>query len=136
MKAALEREVRRRANGRCEYCGIPESASRLPFQFDHIIAISHGGATSLGNLAYSCLPRNKHKGTNLSGIDPTTDKIVRLFHPRLHQWHYHFRWEGPLVCGRTAYGRATVVTLAMNDPMVVTVRETLIQEGVLPPDAE
>jgi hypothetical protein len=136
MDAALKTEVRRRARGRCEYCGIPDTASRLPFQFDHVIATSHGGASEISNLSYSCLPCNKHKGPNLSGIDPKTKKIVRLFHPRLHKWHYHFRWEGPYVLGRTAYGRATVAALAMNDPLYVAVRKTLIDEGIRPPAEE
>ena len=136
MNAVLQRLVRQRAKGRCEYCVIAESASRLPFQIDHIVAISHGGATILSNLSYSCLSCNKHKGPNLSGIDPKTKRIVRLFHSPLHKWEYHFRYQGAYVSGRTPYGRATVATLAMNDPMFVAVRQTLIEEGVLPPSAE
>jgi hypothetical protein len=136
MNASLQEEVRKRAHGRCEYCGVPESASRLPFQIDHVIAICHKGATALNNLAYSCLPCNKHKGPNLSGIDPKTKKIARLFHPRRHKWHFHFRWEGPIVHGQTPYGRATVEVLRMNEPIYMAVRRTLIEEGVFPPDDE
>jgi hypothetical protein len=136
LTPALQDHVRERANCRCEYCGIPEAASRLPFQFDHIIASSHGGPTVAGNLACSCLPCNKHKGTNLSGIDPRTKKIVRLFHPRLHKWHYHFRWDGAELRGRTPIGRATVAVLGMNDPIYVAVRQELIDEGTFPPIQE
>ena len=48
---ALEAEVVRRAQGRCEYCHFPESASELPFHLDHIIAEKHGGPTISENLA-------------------------------------------------------------------------------------
>jgi 5-methylcytosine-specific restriction endonuclease McrA len=134
MKSSLKRKVRRLSRGRCEYCGIPESATHLPFQFDHIIATSHGGESILGNIAYSCLPCNKHKGPNLSGIDPKTKKIVPLFHPRRQNWQRHFRWRGPFVRGRTPTGRATVAVLHTNEPVFVAVRLELIDEGILPPE--
>jgi hypothetical protein len=38
---ALEAEVVRRAQGRCEYCHFPEFASELAFHLDHIIAEKH-----------------------------------------------------------------------------------------------
>ena len=105
----------------------------VPFPIDHIIARQHGGATALGSLALSCLHDNLHKGPNLTGIDPVTKKVVRLFHPRRHKWHRHFRWEGPVLRGLTPLGRATVVVLQMNDPDPVRDREALIEEGVFPP---
>ena len=51
MDAALEDLVRRRARFRCEYCLLPEALVSTPFQFDHIIALSHGGLTTADNLA-------------------------------------------------------------------------------------
>lgn len=76
---------------------------------------------------------NHHRGPNLSGIDWKTRKIVRLFHPRLHKWNHHFRWNGPLLIGRTAIGRATVAVLAINHSHRVRHRRQLIAEGVFPP---
>jgi hypothetical protein len=58
---------------------------------------------------------------------------VRLFHPRRHKWSYHFHWDGPILVGRTAIGRVTVQVLAMNDPDMVRIRESLIAEGIFPP---
>ena len=46
MDAALQDLVPRRARFRCEYCLLPEALVSTPFQFDHIIAQSHGGQTS------------------------------------------------------------------------------------------
>jgi 5-methylcytosine-specific restriction endonuclease McrA len=43
--------VRQRAKGQCEYCRLPQAASAIPFQIDHIIARQHKGRTASGNLA-------------------------------------------------------------------------------------
>jgi HNH endonuclease len=105
----------------------------IPFPIDHILARQHGGATVLNNLANSCLHCNAHKGPNIAGIDPVTKKLTRLFNPRRHRWARHFRWGGPVIVGRTAVGRATVVVLALNDAEAVKVRDALLREGRLPP---
>jgi hypothetical protein len=122
--------VRRRARHCCEYCHLPQAYyPTVPFPIDHIISRQHGGRTVLGNLANSCLHCNGHKGPNIAGVDPVSRKLTRLFHPRRHKWHHHFRWEGATLVGRTAIGRATIAVLAMNDGDAVKVREALIQEG-------
>ena len=41
MDAAIIRLVRRRANGRCEYCQMPQAADDATFEIDHIIARKH-----------------------------------------------------------------------------------------------
>jgi hypothetical protein len=134
MDELLAREVRRRAGHACEYCLMPEAYyPTVPFPIDHIIALQHGGLTTLGNLALSCLHDNSHKGPNIAGIDPLTRKITKLFNPRRHEWNRHFRWNGPYLIGRTAIGRTSIVVLAMNDPDVVRVRRSLIEEGLFPP---
>ncbi len=132
MNAALERLVWERAGHRCEYCQVPQSADDLPFHIDHIIARQHGGLTNEANLALACYADNLHKGPNLAGRDPKTGKIVRLFHPRRHQWDRHFRWKGAVLVGRTAIGRATIATLGINLPHRVEFREVLIAEGGFP----
>jgi len=133
MNAALLEQVRQRAAALCEYCRMPESVVRLPFQIDHVMARQHGGLTILANCAYSCLPCNKFKGPNIAGIDPKTKKLTALFHPRRNVWHRHFRWDGPYLRGRTAIGRTTVLVLNINEPGYVAVRQTLIDEGRFPP---
>jgi HNH endonuclease len=54
MDAALERLVRQRAGGRCEYCRLPQAGSQVPFEIDHIIARKHRGRTVAHNLAVTC----------------------------------------------------------------------------------
>jgi hypothetical protein len=133
MERALVELVWRRAGGRCEYCQLSQANHELPFEIDHVIARKHRGPTRAGNLCLACFACNNHKGTNLSGIDPRTKKIVPLFNPRRHKWHRHFRWEGPVLVGRTPIGRATVTVLEINLDYRTDLRRGLIDEGVFPP---
>lgn len=127
---ALEAEVVRRAQGHCEYCRFPEAAAELPFHIDHIIAEKHGGNTSSENLAWACFSCNLRKGPNIAGIDPESEVLTGLYHPRNDQWTDHFEWDGVSLSGRTAVGRTTVAVLAINDADSVAVREALRDEGV------
>jgi HNH endonuclease len=130
MDAALERLVRRRASGRCEYCRLPQASSRFPFEIDHIRPRKHYGRTVAGNLALSCVYYNAYKGPNLSGIDPITGGLTTLFHPRRHKWAYHFPFDGGRLSGRTAIGRTTIDVLRINLPNRVAIREVLIEDGI------
>ena|SRR5688572_18846180 len=129
MDKGIERKVRRRARGRCEYCRLPESVSELPHWIDHIVPQQHEGPDDLSNLALCCARCNRHKGPNLAGLDPTTGKIVRLFHPRNDRWAEHFKWDGALLVGLGPIGRVTVKVLAINLPLRVPARRALIESG-------
>ncbi len=132
MRSKLWNAVRRRALFRCEYCLLPEHcALAIPFQIEHIVARQHGGPTILSNLALACHHCNLHKGPNLTGIDPVTRRLARLFHPRRMKWPSHFRWLGPIVEGQTGIGRATVVVLNFNEHDRVQLRQSLMEEGLL-----
>jgi hypothetical protein len=131
MASSLPRQVRERAKGRCEYCRLPQLASNIPFEIDHIIARKHGGHDAAGNRALACWYRNSFKGSDLTGIDPSMRRITRLFHPRRHKWAWHFRYEGPRLVRRTAIGRTTVRVLQINCEEVLTLRESLMAEGVV-----
>ena len=133
MNLRLERLVWRRARLLCEYCQMPQAYDDLPFQIDHILALKHGGLTVVQNLALACFPCNNHKGPNIAGRDPSSERIVRLFHPRRHKWQQHFRWDGPLLVGLTSIGRATIAVLEINLPYRVTLRQALIGEKLFPP---
>jgi hypothetical protein len=132
MDPTAREVVRRRAADRCEYCHLPAAHVVTPFQIEHVVARQHGGRDALGNLAYACLRCNLHKGPNLSGLDPTTQRITTLFHPRRHKWDRHFGWAGAQIVGKTAVGRTTVAVLAMNDPERVALRQELLAQGLLP----
>ncbi|MBI1900282.1 MAG: HNH endonuclease [Planctomycetia bacterium] len=133
MDEVVALSVRRRARGCCEYCRLPESLSSIPFEIDHVIAEQHGGKTVPGNLALACFADNHHKGPNLAGIDPKTGRKTWLFNPRRQTWERHFRWEGAVLNGRTAVGRATIAVLQINAPHRVAQRAALMAEKVFPP---
>lgn len=133
MDKELQELVWERAQSRCEYCQMSQAFSQLTFEIDHIIASKHGGRTLSSNLALSCYYDNSFKGPNLSGIDPRTGRLTRLFHPRRHAWDRHFRWDGPLLVGRTAIGRTTIRVLLVNLELRVAHRQLLIDAGLFPP---
>jgi 5-methylcytosine-specific restriction endonuclease McrA len=99
---------------------------------EHIVAKQHGGSDEAANLALACHRCNLRKGPNLTGIDPSTNEIVPLFHPRRDQWDDHFRIRGTRIEGITAVGRATVQVLAMNDARRLSLRlEFLVRDDFL-----
>lgn len=132
MERSLQELVWRRAGDRYEYCRMPQSRDPIPFEVDHIIAEVHEGKTTASNLCLCCVACNRHKGPNIAGIDPKTRRIVPLFNPRRHSWSRHFRWDGPVLMGRTPAGRATVRVLKINLDHRVGFRQGLIEEGGFP----
>jgi hypothetical protein len=91
VAGSLRELVRRRAGGRCEYCGIRQQADPFfTFHVEHIIARQHGGATVESNPVRACHHCNFHKGPNLTGFDPLTGAVVQLYDPRTAQWAEHF----------------------------------------------
>ena len=94
-------------------------------EIDHIIARKHRGCTVAGNLALACYYCNVYKGPNLTGRDPVTGKLTRLYHPRRHKWDFHFRFDEHRI-GRTAIGRTTIDVLRMNHPQFVALRDTYV----------
>jgi hypothetical protein len=121
--------VRRRARGRCEYCLIHEDDSYARHQLDHITASRHGGETTLQNLALACFLCNRHKGSDLAALDPSTGDVVRLFDPRRQQWHDHFALQEALIIPLTSTGRVTASLLRFNAPERVIERRELLRAG-------
>ena len=115
MDARLRQLIRQRAAGRCEYCGLAQEQDLLPFHVEHITSRQHGGKDIPENLALACHHCNLHKGPNLSGLDPQTGELTRLFHPRLDNWNEHFTRRGGGITGLSAIGRTTVSLLKMNE---------------------
>lgn len=135
MDAHLDQAVRERAGYACEYCRVPQAGfPTITFHVDHVISQQHYGPTALGNLCLACPNCNNYKGPNIAGNDPRTGRLTRLFNPRRQRWERHFRWNGPVILGRTAVGRVTVDLLNMNDPEFVLLRSYLIEDGLLRPD--
>ena len=123
--------ITQRAQHRCEYCHLTQEAEPFSlFHVDHVIARQHLDDDSDENLCLAFSHCNLHKGPNLSGLDPDAiEQVVRLFNPRKDVWSAHFEWDGALLFGKTAIGRATIHVLAINAPDRLELREELIDEG-------
>lgn len=133
IPSALRQLVFERAQGCCEYCLIPEAASFATHEIDHIFAEKHGGLTEADNLALSCTLCNKHKGTDLTSIDPETGEIVPLYHPRRDQWRLNFQLrisDGEFV-PLTPTGRVTVRLLQLNRRDRIDERKLLVEAQML-----
>lgn len=115
MDERTKARVRERAGNRCEYCKLHQDDSPLAvLHVEHILPKFHGGGDDLDNLALACIDCNLHKGPNLTGIDPQTNRVTELFHPRHQRWEDHFAWRGIHIFGKTAVGRTTIRVLNMN----------------------
>ncbi len=129
VSAALRRLVSDRAAGCCEYCRIHADEVLLPHEVDHVVAEQHGGRTEASNLSLACFQCNKLKGPNLAGIDPATDAVEVLFHPRLDDWDAHFAFKGAEIEAKTPRGRATVNALRLNASERLRIRLLLLGGG-------
>lgn len=124
--------VAARANDCCEYCHLPQVFSSVAHQIDHIRARKHRGPGTLENLCLACAQCNGAKASNAAGFDPLSDDLVVLFNPRLDDWHEHFYWDGALLRGHTAVGRATIQVLNINESTNVKLRALLMRHGLYP----
>lgn len=123
INTQVRTQVRERAHNACEYCHLHQDDSPLAaLHIEHIIPKVHGGTDDLDNLALACIDCNLHKGTNLTGIDPQTSDLTRLFHPRQQHWDEHFELYRVYLVGKTAVGRTTVRVLNMNSDDQVALR--------------
>ena len=81
-----------------------------------------GGPTAEDNLALACVSCSLHKAARQSATDPETDTEVTIYNPRQHAWSEHFRWDDVHLIGLTPTGRATVLALRMNRPIILAIR--------------
>ena len=130
MDTATRDIVRRRAGERCEYCRLRQVHSELRHHVEHIVAKQHGGSDDADNLALACHRCNLRKGPNLTGIDPQTGEVVRLFHPRRDPWSDHFVVDGVRILGLSAIGRATVHVLDLNDARRLELRAEILKSAI------
>lgn len=133
MAKSRRQQVWDRAEGCCEYCQLPQTASVLPHEIDHIRSQKHHGTSAVSNLALACFYCNSFKGANVAGYDPTTDQLHPLFDPRQHVWDEHFAWQEAALTGQTPIGRTTIEVLRINLPERIEHRRRLIEAGVFPP---
>jgi hypothetical protein len=127
-------EVALRAGHRCEYCHAPEAVFNLPLEVEHIVPLIRGGEDTAANWALACRACNLYKATHVSGPDPVSAAVVRLFHPRADRWddHFHVTPESGELVGRTPIGRAIVLRLGLNSAAQVAARRQWMRLGLFP----
>ncbi len=135
VSEALRRLVITRAEHLCEYCLIDIEDTFFGGEVDHIVGVKHGGTTEADNLAYTCQPCNRSKGSDLGSMYWPSGQLVRFFHPRLDYWANHFALHGALIQPLTAIGEVTVRILGFNSEERLQERHGLIEQGRYPPPA-
>ena len=116
----------------------PEAFRRAwGFQRRHASSARPGRLTTAKNslaqlerLALACPVWNYEKVTNLTGVDPDTGKVTRLFHPRRHRWQDPFARDAARLMGKTPEGRTTVWLLNRNAGDRLRWRELLLRLGL------
>lgn len=123
----LRWKVAKRANFRCEYCKIHQDDMFISFEIDHIVAQKHGGGNEIENLAYACPHCNQHKGTDMVTFVDNYDDVIRIFNPRIDNWHEHFETITGELYSETKIGKATIKLLKINDVDLIILRGLLIE---------
>ena len=97
-----------------------------------MIAVKHGGTTTLDNRALACRHCNRRKGSDISSVDPQTGQVVPLFNSRILRWTDHFVIEGWQIVAQTGEGRATIALLRLNADQQVLGRRQLLRARLYP----
>ena len=131
------RFVRDRAGGCCEYCRVALISGTVPFNIDHIIPLKHDGSDEVENLCLACYNCNAHKSHDLTGFDPATGEITRLYNPRTQVWAEHFSLQHDMrIVGLTPVGRTTIRVLQINLEERVESRQALAEIDEYPCEQE
>lgn len=135
LSAALQVDVLADAGHRCGQCHSDERLTGMALSTEHLHPRAAGGLTVRENLWHSCRSCNEQKGVQVQAIDPETRETVALYNPRLQPWNAHFRSsrDGAHILGHTAIGRATIVALELNRPLLVAARRRWVLVGWHPP---
>lgn len=129
IPADLRKKVITRAGNVCEYCHLSQKGQEATFHIDHIIPEISGGETAFENLALACVSCSLRKGAKQSITDSETMRDVKIFNPRKDDWREHFEWDGVVLTGLTAKGRATIETLKLNRRLILAIREEEVLLG-------
>jgi len=137
VPADLRRQLAADAGHRCGYCLSDTALTGASLSVDHLIPVSAGDATVRENLWLACRACNEFKGTQTAVIDPETGELAPIFNQRTQLWSAHFNWsaDGSRVIGLTPTGRATVIALQLNRPILVRARHRWVLAGWHPPEA-
>ena len=131
----LKEKIRDSAGYRCGYCLSAQKYVFAPLEIEHLMPTAKGGTDEEENLWLACRMCNGFKSDNIEALDPSTKQVVPLFNPRKQKWNEHFAWseDGTKIIGLTACGRATVISLQLDNLIAVMVRREWAGAGWHPP---
>ncbi|MBE9215641.1 HNH endonuclease [Plectonema cf. radiosum LEGE 06105] len=131
ISETLKNQITNNDKKRCCYCLTTEVNSGIPMTYDHIKPLSKGGKTNFENVCLACRSCNEFKSNSTEAVDPLRGEIAPIFNPRIQIWLDHFTWspDSTKVEGLTAIGRATIVTLRMNNPVIIVARRRWTLSG-------
>ena len=92
---------------------------------------ANNSLAQLERLALACPECNYQRGTNLTGVDPDTGKVTRLFHPRRHRWQDHYARDGARLVEKISEGHTIVWLLKRNAGERLRWRQLLLRLGSL-----
>jgi hypothetical protein len=135
LAKALRQRIVRNAKNRCGYCLTPQRFFSARLSVEHIIPLFKGGTSDEDNLWLSCQACNWYKSTKTHGRDPVSGKMFPLFNPRQQHWVEHFAWQpdGVRIIGKTPTGRATVITLQLNNDLALAAQRFWVAARKFPP---
>ena len=133
IPAGIREQVRRRAEQRCEFCGIHETDAGGELTLDHFRPKSRGGGDDLDNLIYACSRCNLFK----HDYWPQSPGAPHLWNPRKEPSAAHFvELDDGTLESRSATGAFTLRQLRLNRPQLVAKRrqrrrakEAIVQLG-------
>ena len=122
-------------DGRGCACSRSPTIVGIPLIVEHILPLVAGGSSLIDNLCLSCYRCNEFKGPRTQARDPLDGQNSPLYHPRQQRWSDHFGWsaDATILHGLTAYGRATIEALHLNNDWIVQARRIWIGIGLHPP---
>ncbi len=115
----LFEQVRQRAQGACEYCGVTEVLTGGLLTIDHYQPQARSGSDELENLLYCCFRCNVYKGDYW----PVAPEQSALWHPLREPFTAHFReHDNGTLEPLTPTGQLIVSQLHLNRPALVAHR--------------
>jgi hypothetical protein len=120
LTASIREQVRHRAHGACEFCGITEIDAGGMLTIDHFQPHTKAGSDTLENLIYACVACNQYK----QDYWPRTETAPILWNPRQESANQHFvEQEDGELTALTPAGVFTIQRLRLNRSQLIAARQ-------------
>jgi hypothetical protein len=125
LTTSIREQVRHRAQGACEFCGITEIDAGGMLTIDHFQPRTKSGSDALENLIYACIACNQYK----QDYWPRTETAPILWNPRQESASQHFvEQEDGELTALTPTGIFTIKRLRLNRSQLIAARQRRQQQ--------